>query len=330
MGSTSLLDVGADWTGTRNDRSRPLHLAAGNSESPAVVEVLLDAGADLEARIHGRRPVYLAVLDNDPAMIQLLLGAGADVEAEDAYYGWRPLHAAAANNGNPAVVQLLLDVGADLESRSHSLRRRPLHSAASNNQNPNPAALEALVTTGHPLRQSMETAACPWTWRPSPMRIVPCANSSSVRAGPELPGKQERGWASAQQEGQREAIAQQDDGVARGITALFGGAGIAIAGRRGRCESPDAIADAIGTFAGGILSGQPAGGGGGRGAKRRRHERAGEWAGHEPLGRIDARPGLPDPRLAEPCRRAEPRRELVWTERRFPARRLRATEMIVM
>ena len=57
----------------------PLHRAAESTESPEVIEILLDAGADLVAR--------------------------------DDSGGDTPLHRAAASNANPAIIAALLDAG---------------------------------------------------------------------------------------------------------------------------------------------------------------------------------------------------------------------------
>ena len=117
----------------------PLHRAAGYNENPAVIQVLLDAGADLEAQHdEGYTPLRWAInpkywdQGGNPnlSVIQTLLDAGADTEARDNYGHTllrvalgevsrshsrhnRPLH-------YPAVIQLVLDAGADPNSRDRS------------------------------------------------------------------------------------------------------------------------------------------------------------------------------------------------------------------
>ena len=93
----------------------PLHLAAWRN-NPEVVALLLDRGADVEARNEiGSTPLHFAAVRNKPEAIALLLDGGADIDARDEY-GGVPLHFATRNN-KPEVVALLLDRGADAEVR---------------------------------------------------------------------------------------------------------------------------------------------------------------------------------------------------------------------
>ena len=79
-----------------SDRT-PLHMAAGSHSNPEVIQALLAAGADLEARDdEGRTPLHMAAgSHSNPEVIQALLAAGADLEARDDE-GDTPLHRVAA------------------------------------------------------------------------------------------------------------------------------------------------------------------------------------------------------------------------------------------
>ena len=123
-----------------------LHMAAAWSRDPAVVTLLIEAGADARARDRdGHTPLHYAALDNgNPAVIATLIDAGARVNAVAAL-GRTPLHQAASENPNPEVVAELLRRGADVTARLAG-GRTVVHEAARGN--PNPAVLSALLASG--------------------------------------------------------------------------------------------------------------------------------------------------------------------------------------
>ena len=77
------------------------------------VEMLLDSGADIDARsASGSTALYEAALKGDGPIVSLLVNRGADVNAAETTSGTTPLYAAAAFGRQEAVVVLLLS-GAD-------------------------------------------------------------------------------------------------------------------------------------------------------------------------------------------------------------------------
>ncbi|MCY3538142.1 MAG: ankyrin repeat domain-containing protein, partial [Cyanobacteria bacterium MAG IRC3_bin_20] len=70
---------GADANAQDKNGVTSLHLAARHSKTPAVVQVLLDAGADVSTRTHqiGWTPLHAAAFSETPAVVQALLDAGA-------------------------------------------------------------------------------------------------------------------------------------------------------------------------------------------------------------------------------------------------------------
>ena len=131
-----LLDLGADVNARDSSASSVLHSAAWDSGSNA-----WDEFGD-----PGWGPVY-----GDTAVVESLLAAGADVQARD-QSGLTPLHNAAALNRNPTVLELLLLAGADPDARDDgdrtaldiAVRRLPLEIREVLRSYPLPGAVRAL------------------------------------------------------------------------------------------------------------------------------------------------------------------------------------------
>ena len=141
----ALLDAGADPEAKDRLEVQPLHWAAAYNENTAVLQTLLDAGADINARegLENTPLHYAAYLNETPGMINFLLYAGADIEARTVN-GTTPLHSAAAPNENPAALQALLDAGADINARNAD-GETPLTVAI---RNDNQLAIQVLQANG--------------------------------------------------------------------------------------------------------------------------------------------------------------------------------------
>jgi uncharacterized protein len=119
--ASALLAAGADANGRDDAGATPL-MRAAHAGNLAMVRTLLAAGADVNAAdalgwTALMKAVYNADLDRGFADVaQALIDAGADVEARIGY-GIRPLMLA-AGYGEAAVVETLLNAGADVVARN--------------------------------------------------------------------------------------------------------------------------------------------------------------------------------------------------------------------
>ena len=120
----------------------------------------LEEGADVLARDStswndgGYTVLHHAMANEDPSIIALLVDAGADLEARTDRWDYTPLHSA-ITRGNLAAVTTLLDAGADIEADAGGMWGTPLISAATritgigNNRNAvTMAMIDALLAAG--------------------------------------------------------------------------------------------------------------------------------------------------------------------------------------
>ena len=79
---TACLATGADVHARSDDGHTPLHWAADVNASPAVLEALLDSGADMQAQAagDGHTPLHEASGNPELGMIEYLLQSGEDPE----------------------------------------------------------------------------------------------------------------------------------------------------------------------------------------------------------------------------------------------------------
>lgn len=103
-------------------------LRAASNGQEAMVRLLIEKGADIEARSpNNGTPLTCAAEGNFEAIVEVLLKSSASVNAGDDF-GWKPLHWAMVNRGGEGVAQMLLTHGADINTRC-LYRKSPLHHA---------------------------------------------------------------------------------------------------------------------------------------------------------------------------------------------------------
>jgi len=117
----ALLEKGAKPTSPVGaDGATPVHLAV---KHPEVLSILLENGGKRAAAkpdAAGRTPLMAAVDAANAQSIKLLLDAGADVNARDREFGNTAIRAAAFH-GSPEIVKMLLAAGADPTLRGRML-----------------------------------------------------------------------------------------------------------------------------------------------------------------------------------------------------------------
>jgi ankyrin repeat protein len=127
-----LLDVGADIeraTSPNMGGQRPLHLAATHASGAGTARLLISRGAQLDTRdAAGRTPFLTAVMADNFEVADVLLRAGADLEAVDTKLGASPL-AWAACWKRVAAVRFLLSKGAQINRKSGPDGDTALHQA---------------------------------------------------------------------------------------------------------------------------------------------------------------------------------------------------------
>ena len=125
----SLLARGADVSARQGDGMTGLHWAARNGK-PEIAELLIRAGADLEARtrIGDHTPLHVATTAGRAPVVKILVEAGGSVNARTTT-GATPLHFAAASGSAEAVI-LLIKHGAEVNAKEPLWGQTPLMFAA--------------------------------------------------------------------------------------------------------------------------------------------------------------------------------------------------------
>ena len=119
-----LISKGADVNGKDLNGWTPLMLAVYKFPSPKIIELLLEKGADVNARhdATGFTPLALAARNNPTtAFAELLIDQGADVNARTSS-GWTTLMVCLRFNDFPEMVTLLIQSGADVNAKDKTGR----------------------------------------------------------------------------------------------------------------------------------------------------------------------------------------------------------------
>ena len=144
-----LLDRGGDLNVHPSDVNASLTawaLALLFNPNPAITELMLDRGADLN--VSGYTSLHFAVSNPNPAVAAVLIDRGADIEEANNPDQLTPLQFAVWRGNTPGMVKLLLDRGADPDAHTRTSRhlgRTSLHFAVLLNK---PEMVEALLDAG--------------------------------------------------------------------------------------------------------------------------------------------------------------------------------------
>ena len=145
-----LIDAGADIEGATLPGAggeHPLHLAAMRSWGANTARLLVSRGAQLDARdAAGRTPLIIAVLADNFELADVLLDAGADLEAADGNFGESPLSWAACW-GRLSAAKFLLSKGAQINRKTGREGNTPLHRAVICSKG-HPEMIKYLVANG--------------------------------------------------------------------------------------------------------------------------------------------------------------------------------------
>jgi ankyrin repeat protein len=125
---SELLGSDADPCESDEDGWSALH-AAAVSNSLEVVQLLIAAGAEVDARTKDGFTPLLNAADAGPGVVGALLAAGADPMAQDTRNSWRPLDRF-AEYSNAEALRLLLHAGAEVNPKVGSSSGTALIDAA--------------------------------------------------------------------------------------------------------------------------------------------------------------------------------------------------------
>ena len=150
-------------------RAVDLHAAVRTGDT-AIVQSVIESGADVNAPDSWGTPLDIAVVKGSDKIVQLLIDAGADVEGatSPALGGEHPLHLAATRPSGAGTARLLISRGAQLDARD-AAGRTPLITAVLAD---NVEVAEVLLDAGADLETvDSKLEASPLSWAACSRRI---------------------------------------------------------------------------------------------------------------------------------------------------------------
>ena len=127
-----LVEAGADIDWICHENPVLYWAMQGANGNYDIVQILVDAGANVDAENEAGNPVlYRAIGRDDSTLVQILVDAGANVNAEDKDGNPVLYRAMQGANGNYDIVQILVDAGANVDAKDAKGRRPMLYWAMS-------------------------------------------------------------------------------------------------------------------------------------------------------------------------------------------------------
>ncbi len=120
----------------------PLVYAVIYNKNPEVIQVLIEAGADVNDG--DGLPLAMAIRYNTPEIIKMLIDSGADLNVADRV-GGSAILSAVQYNRNPEVIQILIEAGADVNVKDNDGRGTILSAVQ---YNKNPEVIKVLIDAG--------------------------------------------------------------------------------------------------------------------------------------------------------------------------------------
>jgi len=113
-----LIQAGADLSAKDENGALLLSIVAGRSERREFLNVLIQAGADVNAKgSYGETPLMSAAKGTDHETMRILIQAGADVNAKDDYGSTVLMHAVRRGSYIEEALDILIQAGADVNAK---------------------------------------------------------------------------------------------------------------------------------------------------------------------------------------------------------------------